>query len=328
MLLVPFLFLRVGTPSNSRLGPPSNSSYDPDVRGVLTYDHDPSEPIPVPQSETWNVTNPTCHDIDYSLLKPHPSTFLQPHPPSLEQPSLSMFLNYTFPFFSGPDVHTLVNGQIYQVNDTAYPTLYSIQEDPTWTPPAPEQRNFMVIPDAYRNKTVRIVLQSMGGPGSHPFHMHGHGFQVVASGVGSFDDAAVTLVNSVDLRSVVSRDTIIVPGLGWVAIQYVFSAVPYNMQQMLICRSLFGRLTADNPGVWALHCHVGELSKSLPALSHPPVTPFTATPHSCVCVYAPGRNTPLSINVLPFLIAYFLFSILQPFFSRSTCVFMSRFGDG
>lgn len=213
----------MGTPNNSRSGPPNNSTFNPDVRGVVTYNRKPSTTaIPTPQSTTWNVSNPTCEDISLSLLKPHPSSFLQPHSPSLEQPSLSLFLNFTFPYLEGTQLHALVNGQVYQVNDSAYPTLYAVQQNATWTPPSPEQRNLMVIPDEYRNKTVRIVLQDSGGPGTHPFHMHGHGFQVVANGVGSFDGAALALVDSVDLRDAVIRDSIIVPANGWIALQYVF----------------------------------------------------------------------------------------------------------
>lgn len=87
----------------------------------------------------------------------------------------------------------------------------------------------MIIPDKYRNKSVRIVIQSSGGPGTHPFHIHGHGFQVVANGAGSFDDAALTLANSVDLRDVIVRDTVSIPSDGWVVAQYVFPLMPYNM---------------------------------------------------------------------------------------------------
>ena len=98
-----FAVPRVGTLRNSRLGPPSNSTVDTDVRGVLTYIHKPSDPIPTSQSTTWNVTNPTCGDISYSLLKPHPSSLHQPYSLSLEEPSLTLLLNYTFPLFTGSD---------------------------------------------------------------------------------------------------------------------------------------------------------------------------------------------------------------------------------
>ncbi|KAF9644386.1 hypothetical protein BDM02DRAFT_3121983 [Thelephora ganbajun] len=219
--------------------PPTGATFNPDVRGVLTYNHNPSKTIPIPKSNTWNVTNPTCDDISYSLLRPHPSSFFQPDAPSTEEPSVSLFLNYTFPIADGPALHTLVNGQRYQVDDTAYPTLFAIQENAVWTPPTSEQRNLMIIPDEYRGKTVRIVLIATG-LGSHPFHMHGHGFQVVAIGVGSFDDAALTQANSMDLHNAVVRDTVTIPAGGWVVIH----------------------VTADNPGVWALHCHIGWHLKS------------------------------------------------------------------
>ena len=215
---------RVRTSNDSRLGPLNNPNLDPDVRGVLTYNYNTSKTIPTPQSKAWNVTNPTCDDISNSLLKPNPLS-AQSDAPSLEKPSLSFFLNYTFPEIDGPMAHTLVNGQLYHVDDAAYPTLYAVNENATWVPPTSEQRNLMVFPDEYRGKAVRIILQSVNGRGSHPFHMHGHGFRVVASGVGSFDDAALTHANSVDLHEVVVRDTVTVPDRGWVVIQWVFSAI-------------------------------------------------------------------------------------------------------
>jgi FtsP/CotA-like multicopper oxidase with cupredoxin domain len=130
-------------------------------------------------------------------------------------------INYTFPDFVGTRLRTLVNGQLYTVNDTAEPTLYAIQQDPTWTPPSTEQRNLLTIPDQYNGENVRIVVSVVGGA-THPFHLHGHGFQVVASGLGSFNDTALAQVNSVNLRDVIVRDTVIVQGGGWIVIQYVF----------------------------------------------------------------------------------------------------------
>jgi hypothetical protein len=213
-----FRFVRVEPPNNCQLGPSDDSGFDPDVRGVLTYSHNPSNTIPTPKSTSWNVTNPTCEGVSSSLLKPNPLS-IRSDAPSLQEPSLSFFLNFTFPDIEGFDVRTLVNGQLYHVNDTAYPTLYAVQENVTWVPPASEQRNLLIIPDEYRGKTVRIILQGSTSRGAHPFHMHGHGFLVVASGVGPFDDAALAYANSVDLYEVVVRDTVIVPDGGWVVIQ-------------------------------------------------------------------------------------------------------------
>jgi FtsP/CotA-like multicopper oxidase with cupredoxin domain len=54
---------------------------------------------------------------------------------------------------------------------------------------------------------------------SHPMHLHGHHFQVVAINDRRFAGAV--------------RDTVLVPAMGSVAVAF----------------------DADNPGRWALHCH-------------------------------------------------------------------------
>jgi hypothetical protein len=216
---------------------------------MLTYNRNTSETIPIPQSKAWNVTNPTCEDISYALLKPSPSSLLQSDAPSLEEPSLSLFLNYTFPDIDGSELHTLVNDGVYHVNDVAYPTLYAIQENATWIPPAWEQRNLMVIPDQYRGKTVRIILQGSNGLGAHPFHMHGHGFQVVASGPGSFDDAALAHVSSVDLRDTVVRDTVTALADGWLVIQYVFPVIYTTRAHILVLPLQYYRRQSGRLGI-------------------------------------------------------------------------------
>ncbi|KAG9326772.1 hypothetical protein KVV02_008662 [Mortierella alpina] len=76
---------------------------------------------------------------------------------------------------------------------------------------------------------VQIVFDNSQGD-EHPFHLHGHVFQVVAQGVGFYEEGK-TPVNAVNpLR----RDTATVPRNGFTVI----------------------RFKADNPGVWALHCHI------------------------------------------------------------------------
>ena len=118
------------------------------------------------------------------------------------------------------------------------------------------------------NTTIRFVLSSVGnevteGEGfSHPIHLHGHHFQVVAVGYGSYFTSNGTLrarnpdvvcsddkcsspswANSgtksfpVDSKTV-RKDTVIVPGGGYVVIQFI----------------------SDNPGFWFMHCHIiGDL---------------------------------------------------------------------
>ncbi|KAL2471012.1 Laccase-4 [Abeliophyllum distichum] len=84
------------------------------------------------------------------------------------------------------------------------------------------------------NSRVQVVLQGTGMivVENHPIHLHGVNFFVVGRGLGNFnpeeDSKKFNLVDPVE------RNTVQVPSGGWVAI----------------------RFTADNPGVWFLHCHL------------------------------------------------------------------------
>ncbi len=114
------------------------------------------------------------------------------------------------------------------------------------------------------NKTIRFVLSSVGdevdeGEGStHPMHLHGHHFYVLDIGYGTYHPENQTLRRrntdidcgdahcsiprwrsgqrpdfNIDSKTV-RKDTIIVPGGGYVVLQFV----------------------SDNPGFWFLHCHI------------------------------------------------------------------------
>ncbi|KAF9294496.1 hypothetical protein BGZ88_003808 [Linnemannia elongata] len=80
-----------------------------------------------------------------------------------------------------------------------------------------------------RDAVVQIILDTSGGT-EHPFHLHGHTFQVIAQGEGVYEEGK-TPINSINpLR----RDTATVPKNGFTVI----------------------RFKVDNPGVWSLHCHI------------------------------------------------------------------------
>lgn len=78
---------------------------------------------------------------------------------------------------------------------------------------------------------IELVLNNLDG-NAHPFHLHGHTFQMVASGEGVYDGNR-SAVNW-NLNNPAQRDTIRVAGEG-------FSII---------------RFRADNPGVWMFHCHI------------------------------------------------------------------------
>lgn len=88
------------------------------------------------------------------------------------------------------------------------------------------------------NEIVEIVLNNRD-PGKHPFHLHGHVFQLISrSGEGEDDDPIVydpTNTNHTNFPEYpMVRDTVQVLPNGFIVL----------------------RFKADNPGVWFFHCHV------------------------------------------------------------------------
>lgn len=87
------------------------------------------------------------------------------------------------------------------------------------------------------NSTVDIILQNANmltnkSSEIHPWHLHGHDFWVLAHGDGAFDAQKDT--EKFNLVNPPLRNTVPVFPNGWTAL----------------------RLRANNPGVWAFHCHV------------------------------------------------------------------------
>jgi iron transport multicopper oxidase len=80
-------------------------------------------------------------------------------------------------------------------------------------------------------KSGQVVQIHMQNPHQypHPMHLHGHVFQVVATGSGTWNGDEASLP-SVPLK----RDGFVVPAQGYAVI----------------------RFKADNPGVWFFHCHI------------------------------------------------------------------------
>ncbi|KAE8791001.1 L-ascorbate oxidase [Hordeum vulgare] len=114
-------------------------------------------------------------------------------------------------------------------NHTGY-DVYGVQANP----------NATTSDGLYRlafGSVVDVVLQNanMLAPNNsetHPWHLHGHDFWTLGYGVGRFDPAAHP--PAFNLRDPVMKNTVAVHPYGWTAL----------------------RFRADNPGVWAFHCHI------------------------------------------------------------------------
>ncbi|KAG2560149.1 laccase-25-like [Panicum virgatum] len=83
------------------------------------------------------------------------------------------------------------------------------------------------------NETVEMVLQNtrLIAKESHPMHLHGFNFFVLAQGFGNYDEAAAA--PGFNLVNPQERNTVAVPTGGWAVIRFV----------------------ANNPGMWFMHCH-------------------------------------------------------------------------
>ncbi|KAL9237672.1 hypothetical protein vseg_012193 [Gypsophila vaccaria] len=84
------------------------------------------------------------------------------------------------------------------------------------------------------NSTVEMTIQgtSLVAGIDHPMHLHGHSFYVVGTGFGNFDKH--TDPKSYNLVDPPLQNTVTVLKNGWTTI----------------------RFTANNPGVWYMHCHI------------------------------------------------------------------------
>lgn len=82
------------------------------------------------------------------------------------------------------------------------------------------------------NSSVRIVLNNYSNL-SHPIHLHGYMYWVLAEGQGDWDGTIVSPENPQ------RRD-----------VQLLHPATPDSHTHMVL------EIVADNPGVWPLHCHI------------------------------------------------------------------------
>ncbi|OXG19097.1 hypothetical protein C367_04541 [Cryptococcus neoformans Ze90-1] len=112
-----------------------------------------------------------------------------------------------------------------QIND---PLLYVVQRGGTCNSSLIANATFADI------GPVNIIINNLDSHIGHPYHMHGTEFQLMGRGTGALtlDDLPNT---NLTLDNPTRKDTIWMQGGSWALL----------------------RIISDNPGVWALHCHIG-----------------------------------------------------------------------
>ncbi|KAL1406336.1 hypothetical protein Q8F55_008035 [Vanrija albida] len=208
------------------------------------------EPRGLPTSEGWvpggdgDAMAGACHDAPMHLLAPRT-------PPALPTAyAISTTVTVTMPKLDtqGLVPVSYMNRTSWRASDTPLLESFAASEapapvfplDPYAAAPARGALPFdpqtqMVLYAPSNNGTapwIELVINN-SDEAPHPFHLHGHKFAVLASaeaavGWGAYGGDAVPQTG------LVLRDTFSIPRRGWARLVW----------QM------------DNPGVWALHCHV------------------------------------------------------------------------
>ncbi|KAJ6088841.1 hypothetical protein N7499_004092 [Penicillium canescens] len=196
---------------------------------ILAYDNSTVIPGSGSVSQSF-VYDPLCEDLDSSLRLPSVGQ---------EAPAAEEFFVIQFGFQSRDYAIDLayINGTTWKESEV--PTLNRIlphlrASNSTYnrTGPAPSYglTNQFIL-DIPENRVVDILLQNFDD-GSHPFHLHGYDFWVMASSNSQYFD--YSRYHTLNQTNPMRRDTVMVDAYGWTLI----------------------RIQADNPGLWALHCHI------------------------------------------------------------------------
>ncbi|CBX99496.1 similar to iron transport multicopper oxidase FET3 [Plenodomus lingam JN3] len=200
---------------------------NPNVTGWLVYDDSKEKPAPKEAQAFEPFDDFTLVPYDKGALLEHVDRTITL---DMKMDNLDDGANYAF-FNDVTYVHPKV------------PTLYSVlSTGENATNPAIYGSNTNSFVLAAQNEVVEIVLNN-NDPGKHPFHLHGHAFQLVTRSeeeAGAYDPANTTTPSATPMR----RDTVLVRPNGHIAL----------------------RFRSDNPGVWLFHWYVfiSSLSNSLP----------------------------------------------------------------
>ncbi|KAL4780303.1 Cupredoxin [Aspergillus varians] len=174
--------------------------------------------------------------IDDALLVPHDRE------PLLPEPDLVIEITAIMDNLADGAGYAFFNNISY--TKPKVPTLYSVLSsgDLATNPTVYGEYTHPVV--LGHNQVVEIRLNN-GDTGSHPFHLHGHNFQVLdrfpsyADGFLDYADSDDPVTYDVSNHSAFPaypprRDTLVLPPQGYFVVRFV----------------------ADNPGVWFFHCHI------------------------------------------------------------------------
>lgn len=206
-----------------------NPTLDTDVRAILTYSNDTSSPT---QSTDWaDALDADCIGLNSTELVP---VVTSPAPPATTMYSITS----SFQIGDYQLDLAFVNGTSWSMPST--PTLNQavsgLKAGNTNFSAAGVSTAFSAnqyVVDVPSHAVVDLLITNFDD-GSHPFHLHGHTFWLIASSPDQYFDWSTYDSLNTTFPNPMRRDTIVVDAYGWAMI----------------------RFRADNPGLWAFHCHI------------------------------------------------------------------------
>lgn len=280
--------LEVDIPNNTAL--PPYPLLDNEALAILHYS---SAPIPTPldydgiESQPRNCSEETlCVAVNCPFQNFHPSynincinvyelKLLYPTPDHelpATKPDVELIFNFAF---ENPQRTSTINGRNFIFPSASLQTQTAeLDRDKeklqcNLNDTCEDGCHCLHIHEIPYKKTVRFVISTVGTNGnmrqrrfSHPVHLHGHSFHVVATGYGTYNENTSQIETSSDElvcmdgstndfcikpqwkneselnftldKWTVRKDVVIVPAGGYVVMQFI----------------------SDNPGFWFLHCHI------------------------------------------------------------------------
>jgi len=205
---------------------------------ILHADMDPAMFDVVPPELALNVTGTIVYNEAFTLAPEEPSQWEEFNdadlvpviPEATSAPAQQFVLNAVFSVLNDYSNKATFNDITYVMPKV--PSLYTALTTGDLNS-NPEVYGKYTHPMVVKHgEWIEIVINN-DDPGNHPFHLHGHVFQIVGRSEGKYDPS-VPYPGYFNTTNPARRDTVLVPSEQNVAI----------------------RFQANNPGVWLFHCHI------------------------------------------------------------------------
>ncbi|KAH6682559.1 laccase precursor [Halenospora varia] len=196
----------------------SNNGNAAGITGIIRYD---SSSTADPTTTSTVTTSASCGDEPLASLVPALAIDVGSWTASsVAEESLSFAFDDYFKW-------TLNDSSLY-LNWSNPTTLRVFNDEAIW----PTDYNVVAIDQASSTDIWEVlVIEDNTGIGiTHPIHLHGHDFWIIAQDTGTFDMSTTTM----NLINPPRRDVASLPGNGYLAIAF----------------------KKDNPGSWLVHCHI------------------------------------------------------------------------